>query len=78
MKSNVWVSVACAMVTLVVVVLCSVYGKKMVKLIPFIIGILAGYAVALIFTVIGIATGNDALRVIDFAPFQALTANGEP
>lgn len=48
----------------------------MVKLIPFIIGILAGYAVGMIFTVIGYTTGNDALKIIDFAPFQALVANG--
>ncbi len=76
MTTSAWVSLACALVTLVVVVLCSVYGKKMAKLIPFIIGILAGYAVALIFTVIGIATGNDALRVIDFTPFTNLVADG--
>ncbi len=76
MSGNLWVSFICAMVTLIVVVLCSTYGKKMVKLIPFIIGILAGYAVGLIFTVIGIATGNDALKIIDFAPFQALLTDG--
>ena len=76
MTGNLWVSFICAMVTLIVVVLCSTYGKKMAKLIPFIIGILAGYAVGLIFTVIGIATGVDALKVIDFAPFQALVADG--
>ena len=76
MSGNLWVSFICAMVTLIVVVLCSTYGKKMAKLIPFIIGILAGYAVGLIFTVIGIATGVDALKVIDFAPFQALVADG--
>ena len=76
MSSSLWVSVICALVTLAVVVLCSTYGKKMAKLIPFIIGILAGYATGLVFTVIGIATGNDALKVIDFAPFQALAANG--
>ena len=76
MTTNIWVSLICALVTLAVVVLCSTYGKKMVKLVPFIIGILAGYAVALIFTVIGIATTNDALKVIDFAPFQALVADG--
>ncbi len=76
MTSNIWVSFICAMVTLVVVVLCSVYGKKMVKLIPFIIGILAGYVVGLIFTVIGIATENPALCIIDFAPFKALVADG--
>ena len=48
----------------------------MAKLIPFIIGILAGYAVAMIFTVIGVATENQALRVIDFAPFKALVEEG--
>ena len=76
MTTNIWVSFICAMVTLVVVILCSVYGKKMVKLIPFIIGILAGYAVGLIFTVIGIKTGNTTLCIIDFAPFKALVADG--
>lgn len=76
MSGNLWVSFICAMVTLIVVVLCSTYGKKMVKLIPFIIGILAGYAVGLIFTLIGIATGNDALKIIDFATFQALLTDG--
>ena len=71
-----WVSFVCAIVTFFVVVICSTYGKKMVKLIPFIIGILAGYAVGLVFTLIGYSTGNDALKIIDFAPFQALVANG--
>ncbi len=65
-----WVSFICAMVTLLVVMLCSVFGKKMMKLIPFIIGILAGYIVAAIFTLIGAKTGNDALKVIDFSLFQ--------
>ncbi len=76
MTESIWVSLACALVTLVVVVLCSVYGKKMAKLIPFIIGVLAGYSVALIFTLIGIATKNPALQVIDFAPFRALVDGG--
>ncbi len=76
MSGSLWVSLICALVTFFVVILCSTYGKKMVKLIPFIIGILAGYAVALIFTVIGIYTNNAALQVIDFAPFKALTAEG--
>ncbi len=76
MTGNIWISFICAMVTLFVVVLCSTYGKKMTKLIPFIIGVLAGYAVALIFTVIGYKANIDALKVIDFAPFKALVANG--
>ncbi len=76
MSGNIWVSFICAIVTLLVVVICSTYGKKMAKLIPFIIGILAGYAVGLIFTLIGIATENPALMIIDFAPFKALVADG--
>jgi len=76
MTTNIWVSFICAMVTLLVVVLVSTYGKKMAKLIPFIIGILAGYAVALVFTLIGVATQNPALMIIDFAPFKALVADG--
>ena len=76
MSTSAWVSLICALVTLVTVVLCSVYGKKMAKLIPFIIGILAGYAVALVFTLIGTATDNASLLVIDFSPFKALVADG--
>lgn len=76
MTTNIWISLICALVTLFVVIICSTYGKKMAKLIPFIIGILAGYVVAGIFTVIGIATGNDALIALDLAPFQSLVANG--
>lgn len=65
-----YVALICGLVTLFVVILCSVYGKKMAKLIPFIIGICAGYAAAAIFTVIGIASGNDALKIIDFSVFR--------
>ncbi len=76
MTTNAWVSLVCALVTLFVVVICSTYGKKMAKLIPFIIGILAGYAVAGVFTIIGVTTGNEALVILDLAPFNALTENG--
>ncbi len=72
MSPAIWVSLICALVTLVVVVVCSVYGKKMVSLIPFIIGILAGYAMALVFTVIGKASGNTAIQLIDFSVFTNL------
>lgn len=60
----------CALVTLFAVVISSVYGKKMAKLIPFIIGIACGYVVAAIFTVIGTATGNEQLLIIDFSQFS--------
>jgi uracil permease len=76
MSTNLWVSLICAMVTFVVVILCSTYGKKMTKLIPFIIGVLAGYAVGLVFTVIGYIAGADSLKIIDFTPFTALVSDG--
>ena len=76
MTTNAWVSFACAIITLLVVILCSTYGKKMTKLIPFIIGMMAGYATAGIFTGIGYAAGIDALKVLDITPFQALVENG--
>lgn len=74
--ANILLCVLCGIVTLIVVTLCSTFGKKMAKLIPFIIGILAGYALASIFTVIGIASGNDAMKIIDFSVFSSLVADG--
>ncbi|MBO7217285.1 MAG: uracil-xanthine permease, partial [Clostridia bacterium] len=74
--ANVFVCVLIGLVTLAVTMLCSTYGKKMARLIPFILGILAGYAVATVFTVIGITTNNPALQVINFAHFTALWADG--
>ena len=61
-----YVALICGLVTLAVTMLCSTYGKKMAKLIPFIIGILAGYAVASVFALIGKLTGNAALTVINY------------
>lgn len=68
-----YVALFCALVTLSVTIIASVYGKKNVKMIPFIIGICAGYLVATVFTLIGKATGNTALKVIDFSKFENMT-----
>lgn len=65
-------AVFCGLFGLVVTMLCSVYGNKNLKLIPFIIGIVAGYAMCALFTVIGIATGNDGLKLIDFSHFSGI------
>ena len=70
--ANPYICLICGLVTLFTVMLCSAYGKKMTKLIPFILGILAGYAVAAIFTVIGNVTDNPALQVINFSVFEGL------
>lgn len=69
------IAILCGIITFLVVTLCSVYGKKMAKMIPFIIGILVGFAVAAIFTLIGEATGNEALLIADFSKITALGEN---
>ena len=54
----------CGIVTLIVTIVASVYGKKLLKTIPFIIGIAAGYVLAALFTV----TKFD--KQIDFSLFS--------
>ena len=67
---NPYIALLCGLVTLATVIACSVYGKKMLKIIPFIIGILAGYAVAAIFTLIGTLAEIPELMVINFSLFN--------
>jgi len=73
-----YVALICGLVTLFAVMLFSVYGKKMMKLIPFVLGILVGYVVATIFTAIGIATDNVALQIIDFSVFKGMNIFAVP
>lgn len=70
------IAILCGLITLGVTMLCATYGKKMMRLIPFILGILAGYAAALIFTLIGNAADINALKVLNTAPLEALVADG--
>ena len=55
LKGSGWLGILCGIVTLFVTIICSVFGKKIVRMIPFIIGIGAGYLLATIFTVTGAA-----------------------
>ena len=71
---SVYVCLICGLVTLFVTVLVSTYGKKMLKLIPFIIGILAGYACASLFALLGKLTGNSALVVINYSALANLNS----
>lgn len=66
---SVYVCLACGLVTLITTVLFATYGKKMARLIPFILGILAGYLCACLFYLLGDAIGKDSLKVISFQPF---------
>ncbi len=75
-KASPLIAVLCGVVTLVITIVASVYGKKMAKLIPFILGILGGYALALIFTLIGDAADIEALMILNLAPIKALVADG--
>lgn len=61
------IHVICGLSAMLATAFAAVYGKKTVKLIPFIIGMTTGYLVALVFTLIGNSTGNEALKVIDFS-----------
>ena len=70
--ANIYVCLVCGLVTLFVTMICSVYGKKMMKMIPFIIGIVAGYVIAAIFTLVGLAQGAPELQVIDFTAFSRM------
>ena len=67
---SVYVCLICGLVTLFVTVLVSTYGKKMLRLIPFIIGILAGYLCASIFALLGNLFNNPALVVIDYSSLK--------
>ena len=66
LKSAGWLGILCGLTTLFVTIVCSVFGKKFLKMIPFVIGIGAGYVLATIFTLTG------AEEIINFGKFQAI------
>ena len=70
------VALLAGIVTLAATMISSVYGKKSGKLIPFIYGILAGYVFCLVLTLIGNASGCDAIKLLSFDSFETLTADG--
>ena len=63
------IGILCGLATFITIVIVSTKGKKMLKLIPFIVGIGAGYVLALIFTVIGKIANVEYLQVLSFQPF---------
>ncbi len=69
---SMYVAIICGLITLAVTMLCSTFGKKMLRLIPFVIGILAGYAAASIFYIIGCAADIDALKVINYSALTSI------
>ena len=71
--ANDYLTLICGLVTLFAVMIASVYGKKMMKMIPFIIGILAGYLLATVLTVIGHIASAPELIIIDFSKFANMS-----
>lgn len=69
------ISILCGLVTFAVTVYASAKGTRTMKLIPFILGIAAGYLVASIFTIIGSVAGIDYLKIVDYS---SLTNNFSP
>ena len=65
-----YVAVACGLVTLFTTIIVSTYSKKNLRLIPFIVGIFAGYIFACLFYFIGSISNNDSLKVIDFSALK--------
>ena len=68
-------AVLVGIVALLGVMLASTYGKSHAKMIPFIIGILAGYIVAAILTFIGVQTGYKPMQILNYQPIVDLFAN---
>ena len=73
------VALLCGLVAFAVIIVCATQKKyTMPKLIPYVIGIMAGYLVAAIFTAIGFAADVDYLKIINYSPVidNFVTAEG--
>ncbi len=57
-------------VTFLTIVLVSVKGSKTLRLIPFIVGVGAGYLLALVLTLIGMAADVPSLEILSFDAFK--------
>ena len=68
-----YICIICGLVTMFTTIVVSVFAKKFLKAIPFIIGIAAGYALAAIFTGIGAAADNESLKIINFELFKNMS-----
>ncbi|MBQ7983110.1 MAG: uracil-xanthine permease, partial [Clostridia bacterium] len=68
---NLW-AILTGLVTFLVTVLASVKGSKMMKLIPFIIGIGGGYVFASILTVIGVLADIPSLQLVNYTALTTM------
>ena len=66
---NLW-AILVGVIAFIITVYASTKGGKGMKMIPFIIGILGAYVIALAMTFIGNATGTDALKLVNLSAFD--------
>ena len=66
------VSILIGVITFLSVVVISAKGSKKIKMYPFVLGILIGYILAVILTLIGNLTSCAYLQIIDFTPLKKI------
>lgn len=64
------VAILVGLIAFFITVFASVKGTQSMKMVPFIIGILAAYVIALILTFIGRASGCEALQLVKLSAFD--------
>jgi len=67
------VHILIGIIAFLITVFASVKGSKNVKLIPFVVGILSAYVIALALTFIGKAAGIEALQIVNLAAFEGVS-----
>lgn len=67
-----YMSLLMGLVAMFITAICAHFGKKMVSLIPFVIGMGSAYVLSLILTLIGRAAGVSALQIVDLTPLTSL------
>ena len=65
------IAILIGIITFFAVILISVKTKK-IKMFPFILALLIGYAICAILTLIGMWTNVEVLKLIDFSPFSTI------
>ena len=64
------VAILVGVIAFIITVFASTRGSKGMKLIPFVIGILGAYIIALIFTLIGRSAGIESMQLVNLAAFD--------
>lgn len=65
-----FISIVVALFACFVTAIAATSKKKMISLIPFVIGMVSAYVLALVFTLLGKALDVNALKVLDFSAFK--------